>query len=74
MPWAVNCSVAPEATLDDGAVTPIEERTGAVTVAADVPETAPIVAVIVAVPAETPVTSPPALTLATPPAFELQTT
>ena len=64
VPVAVKSLEFPAATLELAGVTDIEDSKG-VTVRVMFPETPPAIAVIVAVPAETPVASPLPLTVAT---------
>jgi len=61
----VNCSVAPFAIEGFAGVTAIDTSAGAVTVSVVEPLTAPEAALIVLVPAATPVANPPALIVAT---------
>jgi hypothetical protein len=65
---AASDTVAPTTTdaVDGATVTVVATGTGAVTVMVAVPVLPDDAAVIVAVPAPTPVTTPPALTVATP--------
>src|SRR5205823_5716265 len=62
---AVSCTVSPTATLAGDGVTVTEATGASVTVTSDVPLCPSLVAVIVAVPAPTPVTSPLPFTRAT---------
>src|SRR5437763_1191545 len=62
---AVSCTVSPTATLAGDGVTVTEASGASVTVTSDVPLCPSLVAVIVAVPAPTPVTSPLPFTRAT---------
>ena len=61
---AVNCFVAPLVIEGLAGVTPIEVRVGAVTVSLVFPLTDPRVAVIVELPAATPVAKPPEVMVA----------
>src|SRR5262249_34246892 len=61
VPVALNCFVPPTVTVGFGGVTAIDWSTTAVTVSVVEPETAPLVALIVLVPAFTAVASPVAL-------------
>ena len=70
----MSCSFVPVPSDAEGAVTLIEFNTGAVTETTATPETVPHVAVIVAEPVDSPLTSPPELTLAIVLAFEFQLT
>ena len=66
VPVAVSCTVAPTATLVGFGVTAMEDRVGAVTVKVSPGETTePEVAVMLVVPAATPVAKPLELTVAT---------
>ncbi|HXO06277.1 MAG TPA: hypothetical protein VN884_11680 [Candidatus Sulfotelmatobacter sp.] len=65
VPVAVNCSVAVIAIVGFAGVTAIDTSVGAVTVSVVEPLMAPEVALIVLVPAATPVANPPAVIVAT---------
>ena len=74
VPVAVNCFVVPLAIEGFAGVTAIDTSVGAVTVRVVVPLRAPEAALIVLVPAATPVANPPALTVATLVVCEVQVT
>jgi hypothetical protein len=74
VPVAVNCSVFPFAIEGFAGVTAIDTSVGAVTVSFVVPSTAPEAALIVLVPAATPVANPPAVIVTTPVDCEVQVT
>ena len=74
VPVAVNCFVVPLAIEGFAGVTAIDTSVGAVTVRVVVPLRAPEAALIVLVPAATPVANPPALIVATLVVCEVQVT
>jgi len=74
VPVAVNCWVVPTARLGLAGVTAIDCKVATVTVRVVVPETLPRVAVMIEVPAATPVARPPVEIVATEEVAEAQVT